>query len=95
LGTHKISISEQVDAKKASIAAAGLEAAFGGVEEILATKGKKVISLKISPGGIASEEAQALLIGPSGNLRAPAIRAGSKLIVGFDEAMFEKHVLGE
>jgi len=26
-----------------------------------------------------------VLIGPSGNLRAPAFRVGKKLIVGFDE----------
>jgi hypothetical protein len=31
-----------------------------------------------------------LLLGPTGNLRAPAIRKGRTLVVGFDEATYEK-----
>ena len=33
-------------------------------------------------------ELLALLLGPSGNLRAPTIRKGRTLIVGFDEATY-------
>jgi arsenate reductase-like glutaredoxin family protein len=32
----------------------------------------------------------ALLIGPTGNLRAPTLRKGRTLIVGFDEATYRK-----
>jgi hypothetical protein len=32
----------------------------------------------------------ALLIGPSGNLRAPTLRRGRTLVVGFDEATYAK-----
>ena len=35
-----------------------------------------------------------LLIGPSGNLRAPTIRRGKKLFVGFNEAAYKEHLLG-
>lgn len=31
---------------------------------------------------------RSLLIGPSGNLRAPTIRVGRTLVVGFDEATY-------
>jgi hypothetical protein len=31
-----------------------------------------------------------LLLGPTGNLRAPTLRKGRKLIVGFDEATYKK-----
>lgn len=34
-----------------------------------------------------------LLIGPSGNLRAPTLRRGRTLLVGFDEATYAR-VLG-
>lgn len=33
---------------------------------------------------------ESLLIGPSGNLRAPTIRQGKTLIVGFDEETYAK-----
>jgi hypothetical protein len=35
-------------------------------------------------------ELLALLLGPTGNLRAPTLRKGRKLIVGFDEATYKK-----
>lgn len=33
------------------------------------------------------------LLGPTGNLRAPTIRVGSTLYVGFDEAAFRNHLV--
>ena len=36
---------------------------------------------------------ESLLIGPSGNLRAPTLRRGRTLLVGFDEATYAS-VLG-
>ena len=36
---------------------------------------------------------KSLLIGPSGNLRAPTLRIKKTLLVGFDEGVYEK-VLG-
>ena len=34
-----------------------------------------------------------MLLGPTGNLRAPTVRKGKTLIVGFDQATYEK-ILG-
>ena len=34
------------------------------------------------------------MLGPTGNLRAPTIRSGSTLLVGFNEAQYEEHLLG-
>jgi hypothetical protein len=39
------------------------------------------------------EQLSALMIGPSGNLRAPTARVGKTLLVGFDEQMY-KSALG-
>jgi hypothetical protein len=60
------------------------------VTEVYATKGKKVIHLRLTDGDRATTaaEAAALVIGPSGNLRAPALRRGPTLVVGFDPTMF-------
>ncbi len=37
-----------------------------------------------------SDTLTALLFGPTGNLRAPTLRKGRTLIVGFDEATYRK-----
>jgi arsenate reductase-like glutaredoxin family protein len=36
------------------------------------------------------EEALALMLGPTGNLRAPTLRKGKTLIVGFDETTYRE-----
>ena len=44
-------------------------------------------------GAHPSKEAlTALLIGPSGNLRAPTVRKGQTLLVGFDEETYRRFV---
>lgn len=48
------------------------------------------LDLKASKPG--REELESLLIGPSGNLRAPTARKGRTLLVGFDEATYAKLV---
>lgn len=39
------------------------------------------------------EDLLAVMIGPSGNLRAPTLRKGKKLLIGFDPAAY-REVLG-
>jgi arsenate reductase-like glutaredoxin family protein len=60
------------------------------VDEVYATKGAKVVHLDLKRSKPTKAELEALLLGPTGNLRAPALRRGRTLIVGFDEATYEK-----
>ncbi len=85
-----MSISIQVDAKKEPVAAAALAEKFPEVTRVVATKGKSVRELKLLPGEMGSEECLALVVGPSGNLRAPAFLIGKTLLVGFDEGAYSK-----
>lgn len=62
----------------------------GDVNEIYATKGKKVVHIDLRKEQPGEEALRALLIGPSGNLRAPTLRKGKTLIVGFDEELYAK-----
>ena len=64
-----------------------------GVDEVYATKGKKVIHVDLRREKPDRATLESLLIGPSGNLRAPTLRRGRILLVGFDEATYAK-VLG-
>lgn len=48
-------------------------------------KGKKVLTFEPKKSSFDQEAFQKATIGPSGNLRAPAIRAGKTWLVGFSE----------
>lgn len=51
-------------------------------------KGKKIRSWELK--GDVDPDAVAAMLGPTGNLRAPTLRVGKTVLVGFDQAMFEE-----
>ena len=59
---------------------------------VIVAKGKKLASFKVAGG--ASDEAIDAMLGPTGNLRAPTIRAGKTLLVGFNEQQYADVLLG-
>mgnify|MGYP001587723011 CR=1 FL=1 len=60
------------------------------VDEIYASKGKQAVHLDLRKQKPDAATLKALLLGPTGNLRAPTLRKGRTLIVGFDEATYAK-----
>ncbi|PWB77402.1 MAG: hypothetical protein C3F08_10070 [Candidatus Methylomirabilota bacterium] len=79
-----------MDAKKTTLKADEALAIVREADEIYATKGKKVIHLNLRKDKPDKAQLLALLLGPSGNLRAPTLRKGRTLVVGFDAATYEK-----
>ena len=63
------------------------------IDEIYASKGKRTVHLNLKRDKPSQQELLDLLIGRTGNLRAPALRKGRTLIVGFNEAQY-RQVLG-
>jgi len=63
------------------------------VDELYVAKGKKIVHLDLKHEKPPRAELLGLLLGPTGNLRAPTLRKGRKLIVGFDDATY-KRLLG-
>ena len=61
--------------------------------EVYVAKGRKVIHFDLNKDKPSDEELAKILLGPTGNLRAPALRTGKILVVGFDRDTYEK-VLG-
>lgn len=57
-----------------------------GASRVLVAKGKKLDTFK--PAGKAPKACVDAMLGPTGNLRAPCIRAGKTVIVGFNEEAF-------
>lgn len=51
--------------------------------QVIAVKGKKILRFSLKKDQQPPDALLSAVIGPSGNLRAPAIRAGKVLVVGF------------
>ena len=66
---------------------------LAGVDELYVTKGKRFVHVDLGKEKPDSAALLGLLLGPTGNLRAPTLRKGRTLLVGFDEAMY-KQLLG-
>ena len=67
---------------------ADAEALLANAERLYVAKGRKQTELPASDQGAAD-----LMLGPTGNLRAPVVRVGSTLIVGYHEEALNQ-VLG-
>ena len=76
LAKHKVSVTEQADAKKATIKGAAALGVLDGVDELYVAKGKKVEHVDLKKA--------------KPNLRAPTLRKGKTLIVGFEEETYKK-----
>lgn len=63
------------------------------MSELIAARGKKVERIDLRKGKPDKATVARLMIGPSGNLRAPTLRVGKRILVGFDEESYER-VLG-
>jgi arsenate reductase-like glutaredoxin family protein len=79
-----------VDAKRATIKGDKALQVLTGVDELYVSKGKQVVHLDLRQARPRRAELRELLLGPTGNLRAPTLRKGRTLIVGFDEATYSK-----
>ena len=55
---------------------------------VIVAKGKKVDSFK--PAGSAPKQIVEAMLGPTGNLRAPTLRVGKTVLVGFNEDVYSK-----
>lgn len=78
----------QVDARKHTLGKAEALALLKKADELYAAKGKKVVHLDLKSANM--DEAAALLLGPTENLRAPTLVKGKTVLVGFDEATYQK-----
>ena len=60
-----------------------------GVHHLYAAKGKKVVHFDLRQGDIDEAALKKMVLGPTGNLRAPVLRKGKTLIVGFNQATYQ------
>jgi hypothetical protein len=55
---------------------------------LIAIKGKKVTTVELTPIQPSDDALAALMLGPTGNLRAPTLRVGDTVVVGYNDAVF-------
>lgn len=89
LTTNKVAVKEQIIANKVPLAHDKIDELVASVNEIYATKGTKLIHLDLKNDQPEEEMLYALLIGPSGKLRAPTLKVGKTLLVGYDESAYQ------
>jgi len=64
------------------------------VDELYVFRGKKIVRIDLKEEDLDDESLGKLLLGPTGNLRAPTIRMKKTLLVGFNQEQYEKVLAG-
>jgi hypothetical protein len=63
------------------------------MDRVVVAKGKKVVRFDLKKDRPDDDTLAAHLLGPTGNLRAPTMKIGKTLLVGFNEEAYG-HLLG-
>lgn len=81
----KITVKEQMPASK-KLQAKDAKELLQAASKLIVAKGKKVTEFKA--GKAVDAEAVKAMLGPTGNLRAPTLRVGKTLLVGFNDEVY-------
>lgn len=81
-----VEVKEQVSASK-KLGESEARKLIRDAGTIYVAKGRKLDEFE---GGTARKEIVEKMLGSTGNLRAPTIKVGKKLLVGFNEDVYEK-----
>lgn len=90
LAQAKIVVAATVDARKNRLGRKEALALLKQADALCACKGAKVVHHDLKAQRPADQVLLGLVIGPTGNLRAPAFFAGKTLVVGFDAETYRR-----
>jgi hypothetical protein len=79
-----------VNAKKTALKGKDALALASESDELYVAKGKNLVYIDLRKEQPDQKRLLGLLLGPTGNLRAPTLRIGRKLIVGFDFETYQR-----
>ena len=85
-----MAIATTVDAKKARLGEKDALELAASADELYSVKGSKVTHLRLKAEKPDKATILAAMLGPTGNLRAPVVRQGRTLFVGFNEELFAR-----
>ena len=81
---------QEVNAKKDTYTEKKALALLKDANELYAARGKTVVHIDLKKDAPSNEELKKLVLGPTGNLRAPTLRKGKTIMVGFHQETYEK-----
>jgi hypothetical protein len=77
-----------VNASKQKYTGDDLAELFDGAKTVTVAKGKKVLEFDLTGTDPGDAELQKAALGPTGNLRAPALKTGKRWLIGFHEEAY-------
>lgn len=83
-----MSVKETISAGKVKFGADDAWKLASAATKVIVSRGKSVQTFDMKKGAIDKEGLLKAMLGPTGNLRAPAIRKGKTLYVGFNEDVY-------
>jgi arsenate reductase-like glutaredoxin family protein len=85
-----VKTAEEVDARKERYGAQEALGLLSEVSTLYVAKGKKVTRVNLKKDRPDDDTLVALMLGPTGNLRAPTMKVGKTLLIGFNDEIFEE-----
>lgn len=77
------------DSATAKLGKADALALAKAASKVIVAKGKKLTTFDMKKDVPTDAALLKAMLGPTGNMRAPAIRRGKTLLIGFNEALYE------
>ena len=82
---------ETIDSNKQKIGPAEALRLLDGMKKLVCImRGKNVLTYDLPKGRPDDDTLRAQMIGPTGNLRAPTVRIGTTLVVGYNEDAYRQ-----
>jgi arsenate reductase-like glutaredoxin family protein len=85
-----IKIKDELDARKCRIDGSAALEILSKIDRLIVAKGKGFVDIDLKNDPPNDDVLKKMLMGPTGNLRAPSIRIGKKMLVGFNDEMYRK-----
>lgn len=90
LAQAKIEPTERTDAGKDKLGRAAALKLAKAASLVVAARGAKVVTFDMKHDPPSDADLLAVILGPTGNLRAPTFRRGTTLVVGFSEEAYAR-----
>jgi arsenate reductase-like glutaredoxin family protein len=90
LESHALTVGERTDASKDRKGRDEALTLARKADRVIVARGKKVVTFDMTKAPPDDDTLAAHLLGPTGNLRAPTLRLGKTLLVGFSAEAYQQ-----
>lgn len=90
LEKNEIQVQDVADASRQKRGRAEAIALARSADKVIVARGKKIVTLDLKKDAPDDDTLASYMLGPTGNLRAPTVRKGKTLYVGFSEETYKE-----